>query len=733
MSRLARVLIQVSSDGRNSCASISSACSDLPCHGAVEAFGDPSMARSASLTSHHVTVGVNHDHLRGLTRCHPSVGIAELVWNALDADAKRVRVWLRDAPLGGVGSVEVDDDGCGIDVTRVDAAFGSLGGSWKANKKVSDGGRVLHGRSGKGRFRAGGIGRLTRWQTVNRAVDGMIHSFGVTIDSSNLKDAAIDAIASELSKAATGTRVVVSEIHTPHSKAFDEDLLRERLTEEFGPYLLQYPAVVIELQGERLDPKRLIGHQEKLSLETASGTIEVKLVEWKKSSERRIFLCEPDGTTLTEVPMRSHLLDGYVTAYASAEQFRALNVQDLAEGQVEQLEEIRPVLTAVRDAVKGYVRKRLAARSQSSVERWKEEEIYPYRGEPNDEIEAVERQVFDIVAVQVDRFLPKFSSSAKPVKRMQFSLLRWALESQPDELAEIINALVGLPASERKLLHDLLQRTSFSNIIRATRIVDERLHFLRGLEEMLADPDLRAGFLERDHLHELLAKNTWIFGDAYALTVSDESLTEAVRRHVSSAGLEVAVDEAVLQSDERQGRVDLMLTRALGSPAHSREHLIIELKRPTVKGGEEIVAQVKRYARALASDPRWRDTNTRWTFWAVTYDLDAFGQAEINQGDRPRNLIDKGTHHTAWLRTWGSLLEDCRGRLQYLRDALELETKKEAGIRHLKANYTSSMPEIIEKKVGGRVKQVSVKRTRPASKSRGKSGKAAPRGRVGRL
>jgi hypothetical protein len=61
-----------------------------------------------------------------------------------------------------------------------------------------------------------------------------------------------------------------------------------------------------------------------------------------------------------------------------------------------------------------------------------------------------------------------------------------------------------------------------------------------------------------------------------------------------------------------------MLTRALGAPAHSREHLIIELKRPTVNGGEAVVTQVKKYARALASDPRWRDTNTKWTFWAVT-------------------------------------------------------------------------------------------------------------------
>jgi hypothetical protein len=81
--------------------------------------------------------------------------------------------------------------------------------------------------------------------------------------------------------------------------------------------------------------------------------------------------------------------------------------------------------------------------------------------------------------VQVDRFLPKFkTAAAAPVKRMQFSLLRRALESQPEEAAKLIDALVGLPANERKQLSDLLQRTTLSHIIRATKIVDDRLTFL---------------------------------------------------------------------------------------------------------------------------------------------------------------------------------------------------------------------------------------------------------------
>ena len=155
-----------------------------------------------------------------------------------------------------------------------------------------------------------------------------------------------------------------------------------------------------------------------------------------------------------------------------------------------------------------------------------------------------------------------------------------------------------------------------------------------------------------------------------------------------------------------------MFTRALGALAHSREHLVVELKRPTVKGGEEIVSQVKKYARALAADARWADTNTKWTFWAVTYELDSFGQDEVNQADRPRGRIDVGKNHVVWLRTWGTLLEDCRARMQFLREALEIETNQEAGVRHLQQNYSDSMPRIVETEKEGRQTLASVRRRR---------------------
>jgi len=52
------------------------------------------------------------------------------------------------------------------------------------------------------------------------------------------------------------------------------------------------------------------------------------------------------------------------------------------------------------------------------VERWKKEKIYPYQGEPKNIVEAVERQVFDVVALNVNSYLPDFERSENRSKKL---------------------------------------------------------------------------------------------------------------------------------------------------------------------------------------------------------------------------------------------------------------------------------------------------------------------------
>ena len=106
-----------------------------------------------------IFVQAQADHIESLFKGSPLAAIEELVWNALDADAKEVKVDLITNPLGAVEAVRVTDDGTGIDALKADQTFGNLGGSWKRTGQGTEfSGRRLHGRHGRGRFKAFALG-----------------------------------------------------------------------------------------------------------------------------------------------------------------------------------------------------------------------------------------------------------------------------------------------------------------------------------------------------------------------------------------------------------------------------------------------------------------------------------------------------------------------------------------------------------------------------------------------
>ena len=65
-----------------------------------------------------IFVQAQADHIESLFKGSPLAAIEELVWNALDADAKEVKVDLITNALGAVEAVRVTDDGTGIDGAR---------------------------------------------------------------------------------------------------------------------------------------------------------------------------------------------------------------------------------------------------------------------------------------------------------------------------------------------------------------------------------------------------------------------------------------------------------------------------------------------------------------------------------------------------------------------------------------------------------------------------------------
>lgn len=641
-------------------------------------------------------VEVQGDHLERLARCKPSSALAELIWNALDADAMNVVVEFRRNAISGVEGVIVRDDGYGIGGEGHDAndLFRRLGGSWKKGARCTHRGRVVHGQAGEGRFRAFALGNIVTWRT-RRLQAGAVVAFTITRTSGSRR---FDRSEPVLVKEKPGTEVVVENVHATPSP--DTESVFNALCQEFALYLRQFPGIKVIIDGRAIDPSTQISRLADVALKVdiADGkTIDsvVTIVEWAMPVERAMLLCDEEGFALAEVSPGIQAPGFHFTAHVKARYFRDLKEQNLIDTELSPGRE--KVIASAKRALKDHFRARAAELASGAVERWRSEDIYPYGHAPASPVEQVERQVFDIVALNLSGHLPDFEKSDSKQKRLTFRLLKQAVEENPESLRTILGEVLGLPKEQQDDLAELLRETSLSAIINAAKVVGDRLKFLIGLEGLLFDPESKKRLLERKQLHRLLASNTWLFGEEFNLTVDDESLNSVLARHIELLGRDPSdlSSEPVLREDGRTGVVDLMLSRLVPQPgAVKREHLVIELKRPSQKVDDAVLGQIKGYAFAVAGDERFRDTDTRWRFIAVSNELSDGVRRQASQRNREFGLVhdDESQPITVWVFTWGQLLERARGRLEFFRKELDYNANQDSAQAHLKKLYSKYLP-----------------------------------------
>jgi hypothetical protein len=637
-----------------------------------------------------ISVTVDPRHFERLA-ASPARALAELVWNSLDADAHTVSVVFDRNGLGGVEAVRVVDDGHGMTAQATIEEFGRLGSSWKQVAEKSKGeGRILHGRNGQGRWAAFGLGDTVTWSSVADD-DGTRTRTEVVGRRSVPNEFEIDT-APAAARAKIGTTVEVAPA-VQAVAALAEEQGRERLATELALYLAMY-AVTVAVDGVKLDPAAMQErrHDEQVELPDELGEATLTIIEWRKPVERKILLCDESGFTLGEVTSRLHAPGFQFTLYLSWSGFRdRIDVLAVPEFDAE----LAAVIDAGRAAARAYFNARTAENERETVERWKSEGVYPYAEEPEPEaaVARAERDLFDFVATTA---APAIDASDKPAKRLSLGLLREAVEN-PTSLRRIIDDVLDLPEAKRSELVELLDRTTLTDIITATRQVTDRLDWLRGLEALVFEPELRGILKERSQLHRMLAAETWIFGEEYALTADDESLTTVLKRHIGLLErdeLASEVDEEVLRADGSRGIVDLMLSRAVLRREKLREHLIVELKRPSVAIGTKEITQVKSYAHAVAEDARFRDTNTRWQFWVVSTEVTTDGERERNQHGRPFGLVYESDDAAiqVWVKSWGELIEDASHRMKFFQTALNLQATRDDGVASLRRRHAEFIP-----------------------------------------
>lgn len=655
------------------------------------------------MTTKTVEIQVQNDHLERLAQVRkPILAVAELIWNAVDADADRVQVFLREGALGGFEAIEVVDNGHGITHSEAESLFSRLGGSWKkGGKRSREKSRLLHGQEGRGRLRAFGLGRVVDWDVVYSSPQGL-QAFRMSMIKDTLRRVEIGGESPAPAGAHRGVSVSVRELERDF-RSLKSDGIAEELAQIFALYLRQYPEISIEFDGSAIDPSTAIDHSAEYALPDIHSdgigyAASIEIVEWHMPSERRMFFCDAAGFPLDSTTPGIQAPGFSFTAYLKSEYFAKM----LAENRLEIADLDTPTANAISAAkalLREHFRKRASEKAAGLVAAWQRENIYPYAGEPASEIEIAERQVFNVVALNVNHYLPAFSETDEKAKRLQLRLLRHAIESGPSDLSKILTEVLGLPEEKRQELAGLLDKTTLSNIISASKTIADRLEFLQGLETLVFDNELKHRVHERTQLHRIVAENSWMFGEQYHLSVDDQSLTEVLKAHLTDR-MAIEIDRPVLREDGRRGIVDLMFSRNIQlAGSEDREHLVVELKRPDVKIDSDALTQLESYAFAVAGDARFKGVPAKWVFWAISSDLDSYTDRKANQRDRPRGMTYQSDDPsiTIWVKTWSQLINDCRSRLKFFSEKLSYAPDRDSSMEHLKTTYSKYLADLFAK------------------------------------
>jgi len=410
-----------------------------------------------------IQVQVRDDHLEIIGKTRPLNAIVELIWNALDAEAKTVRVNFIENELTGVEYIEIIDDGHGLKYEDAIVFFSSLGGSWKKEEIVTPKEkRVLHGKYGKGRFRAFSLGNKVIWES-RYANENSILTYKISGSGDNLTEFILtepESVSDEVKL--TGMRVYITELNNAVYYLRGINALTE-ITEIFAPYLMQYPNVKIYYDGVLIDPLNAQTDLHNYSItniivpsgRTVDGILTI--VEWASPGKRGLVFCDENGFARYSPLPRLHFRGFSYTAYFKSEYIRILDQQGLL--QLEELsEDVKFLVEVCRRKLREHFILREGEKCNQLIQEWKDEGIYPeLDANESSEEQKLTIKIFETYATHLFHIIKELNESPKIIRELVLKLIYTLVKENSIQLAHILNEIAKIPEekeTEIKMLEE---------------------------------------------------------------------------------------------------------------------------------------------------------------------------------------------------------------------------------------------------------------------------------------
>jgi hypothetical protein len=603
--------------------------------------------------------------------------LKQLVANALDADSTRVDVRIHfnelDAPFRAV----ISDDGVGISPSEMEDAFAPVG----VHVKRSVHRRELIGSRGIGRFAVFALAVESRWTTVAGTNAGTVEQAWVMVPGRRQIEVAQRALAG--SPTGTSVDMTLSQREDVRRLFSSVKSVKRVLFNSFAAYLARYEGEVgiwVNDDLVRLDEfvdDRLDEEIQAVGLLPDASLHHMVLGQQVEQVAPSLLVFATKGTTVSQEVLGDEGIPGkkYLGLVDSA------YLSDLTNTAKSELAEFDPGFQALKSEAssraKRFIAQRQGEHGRAFLERARQQPYYPYKDPPQTPVDGYRRQLYDGVLLTVEEQC-RISSASVNQQKLIFALVRQSLQSE--DLASVLTEVLGLQGEEVARFAALLRRTSLSSIIAVADLLVDRLRFLDELE-VLVYGNPAEWVKERSQLHRIIEGHSWVFGEQYYLMGSDRRIDKLLPDVLSALGGENA-ENLIQVSPELRDIPDLYLAREKWNEgAKFFQHLVVELKRPSVRIGADHVNKLHRYATQIVESSVWgqRTDSHRFTFVLVSSEVSDAVTKFYQEGEEPGFLSRPRLQHPTelWALRWSDYLDRRREELKFLEEQIEITADPE--------------------------------------------------------
>lgn len=638
------------------------------------------------------TVGVE----KSLSKYTPLKSLVEYIWNGFDAKATKIDITCDVNQMGTVCGIRVEDNGYGISKKQLNKKFKPFFQSEKQiNPDEVRDKSTIHGKNGIGRLTFFTFADKATWETVYEDEEHK-YKYRIEIEKNKLdRYESSDEIESDED---IGTKVYFEGING--ISVVDEVI--DYIKKEFCWFLelnsnKQY---VIRVNKKDINYADLI---EKTIMDRDNNGIinfNIKYVVWKEKLQQeysRYYYINSNGEELFKenTSLNNKGDKFYHSVYIESNLFDDFH-RNKVDGQISLIgynysskefvyikEKVDKELRRIR---KPFINK-CTNRIIEDLEKIKAFPNY----DSNNVLDRIKKSEIEKVVREVYKIQPQiFSGLNIPQKKTLVRFLDLIMQSgERESLFNILEEIVELDKEERDGLADILKRAKLSNIIKTLKLIEDRYRAVEQLKELVFNQSMNAN--EVKHIQGFIENHYWLFGEQYHLVTSAEpKFEEALRRFIyHTTG---KIEDVKINHPDKMKEMDIFAVRQnIGS--NEINNIVIELKHPQIRLGEEQLSQVKKYMNVIMKQDRFNADNMTWEFILVgnKFDTTNFIQYEIenNKSHGERSLVYKVGKYKIYVKTWSEVFNEFEIKHKFLNEKLQLEREK------LNSTY-SNADEILE-------------------------------------